>query len=113
MIARFYSNENFPLPAVEALRRFGHDVVTTHDQGKSHQSIPDEEVLRFAIENCRAVLTHNRSDFIRLHRENPEHEGIIVCTDNPNFEELARKVNAALEGMDSLSGKLVRVNRGN
>lgn len=61
----------------------------------------------------RAVLTHNRSDFIRLHRENSEHEGIIVCTDNPNFEELARKVNAALEGMDSLRGKLVRVNRGN
>ncbi len=41
-----------------------------------------------------------------------QHEGIIVCTDNPNFEELARKVNAALEGMDSLRGKLVRVNRG-
>lgn len=113
MIARLYSNENFPLPAVEALRRLGHDVVTTHDEGKSHQSIPDDEVLRFAIENGRAVLTHNRHDFIRLHRENPDHDGIIVCTDNPDFEELARKVHTTLEALESLKGQLIRINRGN
>jgi hypothetical protein len=28
MIARLYSNENFPLPVVEALRGFGHDVLS-------------------------------------------------------------------------------------
>ncbi len=112
MIARLYSNENFPLPAVEALRRFGHDVVTTHDEGKSQQNIPDDEVLRFAVENGRAVITHNRQDFIRLHREQPEHEGIIVCTDNPAFEELAAKVDAKLATMKSIKGLLVRINRG-
>jgi predicted nuclease of predicted toxin-antitoxin system len=113
MIARLYSNENFPLPAVEALRRHGHDVVTTQDEGKSQQRIPDDEVLRFASENGRAVLTHNRQDFIRLHRENPEHEGIIVCTDNPDFEALATKVHVQLEALKSLKGRLVRINRGN
>lgn len=28
-MARLYSNENFPLPVVVALRALGHDVVTT------------------------------------------------------------------------------------
>ena len=43
MIARLYSNENFPLPVVEALREHGHDVMTTHDAGKANVGIPDEE----------------------------------------------------------------------
>jgi predicted nuclease of predicted toxin-antitoxin system len=112
MIARLYSNENFPLPAVAALRQLGHDVRTTLDEGKSHDGVPDEEVLPFAIENERAVITHNRHDFIRLHRENPDHPGIIVCTDNPDFEALAARVHEQLEMLDCLKGKLIRVNRG-
>lgn len=32
-MARFYSNENFPFPAVEELRRLGHDVVTMAEAG--------------------------------------------------------------------------------
>jgi hypothetical protein len=28
-MARLYSNENFPLPVVEELRRLGHEVLTT------------------------------------------------------------------------------------
>lgn len=112
MMARLYSNENFPLPVVEALRRLGHDVLTTHDTGKSNAGIPDDEVLRFAIANDRAVLTHNRQDFIRLHRENPDHTGIIVCTDNPDFPALAAKLHSQLEMLTSLRGHLIRVNRG-
>ena len=112
MTARLYSNENFPLPVVEALRRLGHDVLTTHDTGKSNAGVPDEEVLRYAAENGRAVLTHNRQDFIRLHRQNPGHAGIIVCTDNPDFPALAARVHAELQKIDSLAGELVRVNRG-
>lgn len=30
-MARLYANENFPLPAVEELRRLGHDVLTTYE----------------------------------------------------------------------------------
>lgn len=112
MTARLYSNENFPLPEVEALRRLGHDVLTTHDTGKSNAGVPDEEVLRYATENSRAILTHNRQDFIRLHRQNPGHAGIIVCTDNPDFPALAARVHAELQKFDSLASQLVRVNRG-
>jgi hypothetical protein len=57
-------------------------------------------------------LTHNRQDYIRLHRLNPEHEGIIVCTSNPDFPALAEKVNDQLQAVDSLKGLLIRVNRG-
>lgn len=112
MIARLYSNENFPLQVVEALRMKGHDVLTTRDAGKANEGIPDEEVLAFAIAEKRAVLTHNRQDFIRLHRLNPEHEGIIVCTDNPDFPALAAKVHEQLQAVESLEGLLIRVNRG-
>ena len=112
MRAKLYSNENFPLPVVEALRVLGHDVLTTRDAGKANEGIPDDEVLKFAVENGRAVITHNRQDFIRLHRQQPDHEGIIVCTDNPDFESLAAKVHAQLEIATSLKGQLVRVNRG-
>lgn len=112
MIARLYSNENFPLPAVQALREFGHDVLTSRDAGKANEAIPDDEVLQFAIEKGRAVITHNRLDFLRLHRQQPNHEGIIVCTDNSDFSALAAKVHEQLQALDSLKGQLVRVNRG-
>lgn len=112
MIARVYSNENFPLPVVEALRQKGHDVLTTRDAGKANEGIPDEEVLAFAIAEKRAVLTHNRQDYIHLHRLNPEHEGIIVCTSNPDFPALAEKVHDQLQAIDTLKGLLIRVNRG-
>jgi predicted nuclease of predicted toxin-antitoxin system len=112
MIARLYSNENFPLNVVEELRRLGHDMLTTRDAGKSNAGIPDDEVLRFATESGRAVITHNRLDFIRLHRQNPVHAGIIVCTDNPDFPALAAKVHAQIDAMESLHGELVRANRG-
>ena len=56
-MARLYSNENFPLPAVQELRSLGHDVLTSQDAGKAQQSIPDEDVLAFASEQGRALLT--------------------------------------------------------
>ena len=66
-MARFYSNENIPLPLVEELRGLGHDVLTSHDAGNANRSVPDEEVLRFAASANRAVLTLNRKHFVRLH----------------------------------------------
>ncbi len=108
MTARLYSNENFPLPVVAALRELGHDVLTTQDTGKANDAVPDDEVLAFAVENGRAVLTHNRQDFIRLHRRNPAHAGIVVCTKNTDFPDLTARIHAKLQEMESLSGQLVR-----
>ena len=112
MIARLYSNENFPLPAVIALRAFGHDVLTSHESGKANEAVPDNEVLDFATQSKRGVLTHNRSDFMALHRKNQSHEGIIVCTANPDFSALAACIHRQLIELDSLKGLLARVNKG-
>ncbi len=75
------------------------------------KKIPDEEVLRFATENNRAVLTLNRKDFIKLHYDTPNQSGIIVCRDDRNWEQFAERINKAILSTQSLDGQLIRVNR--
>lgn len=111
-MARLYSNENFPLPVVEKLRALGHDVLTIQETGKADQALPDKEVLAFAALEQRAVLTLNRLHFIRLHRQQPAHEGIIVCKFDPNFAAQAERIHKAVAGQATLTGQLLRVNRG-
>ena len=88
-MACVYANENFPLPVVERLRQLGHDVLTTTDAGRHDQALADHVVLAFAISEARAVLTLNRKHFIRLHAEQAEHRGIIVCTFGRDFPSQA------------------------
>lgn len=68
-------------------------------------------MLAFAVTNERAVLTRNRRDFMRLHILQPDHAGIIVCTEDPEFERLATRINEAIAAEQTLQGKLIRVNR--
>ena len=110
-MARFYANENFPLPAVEELRRLGHDVLTTQDAGRAGIAAPDSEVLSDAMVQNRAVLTFNRRHFIRLHFAQPQHAGIVVCTFDPDFVGLAQRIDAALNAPSELAGRLVRIYR--
>lgn len=110
-MARLYTNENFPFPAVEELRRLGHNVLTTLEAGKSGNAIPDEAVLQFACADNRAIVTLNRKHFIRLHEQYPEHFGIIVCSFDPDFVSLAERINTSINDQSPLSGKLIRVNR--
>ncbi len=72
-MARLYSNENFPLPVIEELRRLGHDVLTVQETGQAGQSTSDEQVLATACAEKRMILTFNRKHFIRLHLQQREH----------------------------------------
>ncbi|BBD59999.1 hypothetical protein NIES2109_27920 [Nostoc sp. HK-01] len=110
-MARFYADEQFPFPVVELLRNLGHDVLTVQEAGKADQGISDEEVLAFAVSQERSILTINRDDFIRLHRRNDNHLGIIVCTNNRNWEQFATRINESVAKEESLKGKLIRVVR--
>ncbi len=110
-MARVYANENFPFPVVEELRRLGHDVVTSLESGNAGRAVPDPEVLAFAVSRQRVLVTLNRRHFIGLHRGNSSHFGIIVCTFDPGFEALARRINDALIQQSDMSGQLVRINR--
>ena len=108
-MANFYADEQFPLPVVQLLRSFGHNVLTVQEAGNTGNS--DPEVLAFAISQNRAVLTKNRRDFIRLHLQQPNHTGIIVCTDNRDVEELATRIHDAISNEEDLRERLIRVNR--
>jgi predicted nuclease of predicted toxin-antitoxin system len=108
---KLYADEQYPDPVVKCLRDLGHDVLTVQEAGKANQGIPDDEVLAFATENERAVVTQNRRDFIRLHRLEPNHAGIIVCSDDRNWDALAQRIDAAVVESESLQGKLIRIVR--
>jgi predicted nuclease of predicted toxin-antitoxin system len=110
-MARLYADEHYPLGITQYLRQLGHDVLTVQDAGKAEQKIPDPDVLAFAIAQSRAVITQNRRDFIRLHRSQPHHAGIIVCTFDPNWAALAGRVDEAIAAEEPIEGKLIRVVR--
>jgi predicted nuclease of predicted toxin-antitoxin system len=110
-MARLFADENFPRPAVEHLRSRGHDVLTTQEHGWAGQAIPDDRVLEAATRLSRILLTLNRKDFIRLHRASDDHEGMIVCTYDPDFEALADRIDERLASMPALRRQLVRINR--
>ena len=86
-VALLYADEHFSEPAVAQLRRLGHNIVTIQEDGHAGLKWPDAELLRRATELGRAVLTLNRRDFIRAARENPNHAGVIACTQNLDFKQ--------------------------
>lgn len=109
-MARFYSNENFPRRAVEAVRELGHDVLTSHEAGRANKKIGDPEVLEFATQEQRILLTINRKDFFRLHRYgNLKHAGIVACTQDSNPIALAQNIHDAVGNLESCEGKFIKV----
>lgn len=110
-MARLYTNENFPISIALELRRLGHDVLTIQDTGQAGKSLSDPDNLDVAIRDGRAILTYNRKDFIRLHRQRAGHEGIIVCTVDKDEAALAARIHAVLIAEADLRRKLIRVNR--
>lgn len=113
-MAKLYANENFRRPVVEVLRQLGHDVLTSLQAGNSDQGIPDNAVLDFARRENRVLLTFNRKHFIHLHRLNPVHPGIIVCTEDKDAIALAERIHQPLQSCDEMcENQLIRVNRPN
>ena len=110
-MARVFADENFSLPTVEALRGLGHDVLTLQETGQADRGLPDGEVLHLATTEQRILITLNRRHFIRLHAEQPQHAGMIVCTFDQNYAALAQRIDDVLGAQPTLAGMLLRVNR--
>lgn len=108
-MASLYADEDFDYWTVEALRRIGHDVLTVQEAGRRGGS--DAQVLADATSAGRAVLTHNRWDFERLHRRNQVHAGIISSTRDDDADALAARIDKALITGGNVAGKHLRVNR--
>ena len=112
-MARLYSNENFPLDVVKFQRELGHDVLTSYEAKKANQSIPDDDVLSFATEQERALLTINRRDFKVLHRKAEGHAGIIICTQDMDFLGQANRIHQAITKLPHLKGQLISIAKPN
>jgi hypothetical protein len=91
-----YADEDFPYPAVEELRRLGHDVLTAQEDGRA--GAPDPDVLARAHALGRAVLTYNRRHYERLDRQGVDHSGILTATQDNDHPALAARIDAALAG---------------
>lgn len=111
-MTQLLADENLPFPIVDLLRRYGYDIVTLLDMNLAGQAIPDDEVLALATSLKRCVITLNRKDFIKLHNQQPDHAGILVCTVDPNFLTLADRIHICLSQAGlSTTGQLLRVQR--
>lgn len=86
------------------------DSVRSLEAGNANQAIADDEVLAFTTSVGRVVVTLNRKHFIRLHHERPTHAGIVVCTFDSNFQQLALRIHEAPQQTEDFAGQLVRVN---
>jgi hypothetical protein len=93
---------------VEELRRLGHDIVKVQEDGRV--SIPDPYVLARAHALGRAVLTYNRRDFERLHRQGHAHSGILSIKRDSDYPALAARIHVALAGV-SPGPWCIRMNR--
>ena len=79
--AALYCDEDVSVVLAAMPRARGFQVTTALDAG--HLGQPDERQLQVAAEAARVLLTHNRADFERLHRQWLEagrrHAGIIIA----------------------------------
>ena len=110
-MAGLYADENFNGKVVQQLLQLGHDVLTAQQAGKAGQGIDDADVLAHAISLKRAVLTHNRKHFVKLHKKSSHHFGIVVCTNDRDYQALADRIHQALFPVSALENKLIRVNK--
>ena len=112
MKIKLYADENFPKSVVEELRKLGYDVLTAREAGQADQRIPDIEVLAYAIQQQRAIITQNHHDFIKLHKTIETHTGIIVCREDQKKPlQLTQRIHVKLLTHTSLNNKLIRVNK--
>jgi predicted nuclease of predicted toxin-antitoxin system len=75
---RFHLDENMSPSVADGLRRRGIDVTTTQEVGLL--SAPDDEQLRYALQNGRVVVTHDR-DFLIAAASGASHAGIAFIRD--------------------------------
>ena len=86
----------------KTLRDRGYDVQHVVEVGRAGRS--DDEQLRYATADGRALLTHNVRDYVVLDREyrarGRHHAGILVCDQIP-FRALLRRTLRCLARLDA------------
>lgn len=106
----FLADENFPRPAVAALRSAGFDVLWV---AESNPGAPDDAVLALAVSTQRTLLTFDK-DFGELayRRKLPAQCGIVLFRATPQSpEEAASLAVSALQSQKSWAGHFSVVTR--
>ncbi len=105
-----FLDENVDEGLDAALRRYGYDVLTTTEAGR--KGCHDEDQLRYAAAEGRALLSHNVADFARLHElwrvKEADHWGIFL-TREVEFRHLLQRVLRALDryGADEARNRVI------
>lgn len=106
------ADEDIPQALVDELILLGVDIITAQTAGVGNRRIPDAVALAQATAIGRAIVTHNRRDFVRLHLHNSQRADIIACTrDDGDPCGLAQRIVAAIGNQATLESQLIRVYR--
>lgn len=96
------------------LAEAGHDVLSVNQANLTSHS--DAEVLQFAAQTDRIVLTRNVTDFLALHESDANHSGILATHEdrdvskNMNFPTIVQAIgNLERSGWD-IAGQFVSLN---
>lgn len=108
---RLYADENFRQPLINELRKLGYDILTSREAKQDNQGISDQDVLSFATNQNRAVITYNRKDFRQLHRKGLPHYGIILCQENRYDAEYAQLIDNHLIGVEDFNNQLISIKK--
>ncbi len=85
MRIKLYLDEDVPLSFGEALNNRGVDILSTQDAG--NKGFTDLEQLLFAAQDKRVIISHNKKDFIQLHKHcleiKTQHHGIVLTDQLP------------------------------
>ena len=91
---RFYYDEDVSVDIAHNLQQRGFDVLITRDALRL--TYDDNDQLAFAVEQQRAIITHNRRDFEMLHQTYLDqaqlHMGIIIVKRRPNDAHIVSKL---------------------
>lgn len=95
----FYTDENITLDLARMLAKENCDVLTAHDAGMLGKSDPEQ--LEYATQCGRAIVTHNRNDFLTLYDDwfakDKNHFGIIVLIRRDTLREMAERLLVLLD----------------
>jgi predicted homoserine dehydrogenase-like protein len=87
---RFYLDEHIAQSVVAGLERRGVDAITTDEAGIRGAS--DEEQLAHATQQQRVIVTKD-DDFLRLHAQGVQHNGIVFVPGQASIGAIIRGLN--------------------
>ena len=102
---------------VRLLREGGHDVETVSEAGLEARR--DPEVLEYARQAGRVLLTRNVRDFLELHEVNADHPGVLVeyqdrdPANNMSASDIVRAIRNLGQSHWSLAGQFVALSAWN